>query len=549
MTNINLNKILRDELKQNKVLLLSIFLLFAGYWFQDIIFSKNFSKTLSTLPEFINDLSVSKILNLIFPFIIAYFLFYLDDIILAHTFPVMETNVTKKILTQIFESIKTSKNPLNVNEIMFNVKNLTEIKNIYNIIVMYLLPTLIIGIYIFVYLFKNDKQAGLLLVVVLAIFAIINYVFEGKCINISNDYEKAVDVFYDSLQDVVGNYENVLTSNTCAKEIDAIYNLGLFNCFKHKKSEIVNSEITFGLSMLSMVLMFVIDGISFWMYKRDKIDIDTFITLCTISYVFSNYYSSSVFKFKNIIHYLGRYREMNTYFKRFELKEQTVKNIKVSNKSIVFSNVQPIHFSGSTSDRKTILGKEINVELEGNKKIAIIGEIGCGKSSVLKILCGLKTYKGDVYVDGVNFNDFSHTDIINNIIYVSQHPKLFNRTIFDNIVYGSNLTKKDLQKFVDEMELNEFFGKFKKGIYTMAGKDGNNLSGGQKQIISLLRAIMFQKPIILLDEPTSALDSGTKEIFNRLIKHINNKTVLVVTHDKTIYDLFDEIVDLTEKQE
>jgi ABC-type bacteriocin/lantibiotic exporter with double-glycine peptidase domain len=114
----------------------------------------------------------------------------------------------------------------------------------------------------------------------------------------------------------------------------------------------------------------------------------------------------------------------------------------------------------------------------------------------------------------------------------------------ENISYGTKYTEKETLDLLKKFGIDNFFNKFEKGIYTNVGKEGSKLSGGQKQIMALIRAIIHQKKIILLDEPTSSLDTETKKIFIDLIQTIKDKTIVVVTHDKTIYDLFDDIIEL-----
>lgn len=536
--NINLNEIVKKNLYDNKILIVSICSLFAGYWFQDIMFSRKFSMILTDIPSFVKDISVSKILSILFPYLIAYFLFFIDDIILAKIFPKMETNVINELLEKILESLKTTKNTININELMLNLKSILDIKNIYNLTVVYLLPTVIIGFGLLYYFFKADKQSLLIIIGLLALFILLNVKLERKCINISQEHEQNIDKLYDEIQDIMVNSDTVITSNTKKEEMKNVEKYCISCSDKHEESEIVNSEVTFGLSVLSMVFMFVVDGIAVKLFYENKVSSDILVTLCMLSYTFTQYYNSSVFKFKNVMHYISRYKELNEYFKKFKIENKDDKlKIKLNNGNVIFKQVQPKH-------ENTYLQKKINIEIKGGTKVGIIGEIGTGKTSILKILAGLKNYKGEVYVDQYNFKDLHYDSITNNIIYISQHPKLFNRTIFENISYGTKYSKEEILNIMKNLGIKKFFDRFEKGIYSNVGKEGGKLSGGQKQIVALIRAIIHQKKIILLDEPTSSLDSETKSIFTDLIQSIKDKTIIVVTHDKTIYDLFDDIIEL-----
>jgi ATP-binding cassette subfamily C protein LapB len=537
---IDLNKIIFNQLNDNKILAFSIGILFTGYLFQDIMFSRKFSKIVSDVPNFVKDLDFSKILGVFFPYLVAYFLFYIDDLIGADTFPKMETNVIHELVNKVLESIKTSKKQVNVSELVLNLKSILDVKNIYILSVVYILPTLMIGIGLLYYFFINDIKSGLMVVGVMALFLMINVYLEEDCIKVSRDHEKSIDNLYDNIQDVMVNYETIITSNTIGKELNNIEKSEKYCSNKHKKSEIFNSEITLGLSVSSMLFMLLVDGIAVNLYFKELMSPEMLITICMMCYTFTQYYNSSIFKLKNVMHHIGRYKELVNYFGQFPIEKESENNKKSDNAEkgfIIFKNVRPIHDNVPAN-------KKLNLRIKNGSKIAIVGEIGAGKTSVLKVIAGLKKYKGNIYIDGRNLDSFTNEEITNDVIYIQQHPKLFNRTIWENLSYGGDYTKETVLNYINKLGLDKFFKKFPNGVFTNVGKEGSKLSGGQKQIVSLIRAIIYDKKILLLDEPTSSLDSETKKIFMDLIKKMEGKTIIVVTHDKTIYDLFDDIVEV-----
>jgi ATP-binding cassette subfamily B protein len=121
-------------------------------------------------------------------------------------------------------------------------------------------------------------------------------------------------------------------------------------------------------------------------------------------------------------------------------------------------------------------------------------------------------------------------DLRKQVTYVSQNPILFNRSIRDNIVYG--LTNKPdnnyIKKLLYELGLDDMF----LDLDALCGKNGSGLSGGQRQIIAIMRAYILNPSIIILDEITSSIDKNTKEkLFKVLEKLFENKTIIIVTHD------------------
>jgi len=535
---INIEKMIIDVFSDNKILILSIMSLFTGYWFQDVMFSRNFGKILADLPNFIKNMSFSSVLGIVFPYVVAHFLFYIDDIIQGSKFPQMELSVVNKLISNIFESIKLTKKNININELILNLKNVLDIKNIYILIITYVVPTLLVACALIYYYLSADIKTGLGAIVLVALIILVSLKLENECVKATNKHEEFVGILYDEIQDLVNNNDTVLTSNTKDKEMENMEKVSTSCSKKHEKSEFITGEVTFKLNFMSMLMMFALDGLAIKLYVDKKIESDMMVSMCLLSYTFAQYYNSSIFKLKNVMHHIGKYLELNKYFSQFEINDSAPQNkIKIINGNITFDNVQVIHDN-------VINPLKLNIKIKGKQITGITGEIGTGKTSILKIIAGLKNYNGNVYIDDQNINNFSHESIVDNIIYIPQHPKLFNRTIYENLSYGSSATPQEINDAMKKFKIEKFFKKFPDGILTNVGKEGSKLSGGQKQIMSLIRAIMQQKQIILLDEPTSSLDTETKTIFMNLITAIKDRTIIIVTHDKSIFEIFDEIIEL-----
>jgi ABC-type bacteriocin/lantibiotic exporter with double-glycine peptidase domain len=199
-------------------------------------------------------------------------------------------------------------------------------------------------------------------------------------------------------------------------------------------------------------------------------------------------------------------------------------------------------------DNKNIFNN-LNLEIIKNNKVVLVGPIGSGKSTILKVLAGIVKYDGLILIDG---NDISKDPnfISTNISYVSQHPKLFNKSIYHNIVYGTqfannnpNSRKLVIQK-LEQFGVMDFINSFPNGLDTIVGKEGNKLSGGQKHMVALIRTLIQDRPIILLDEPTSSLDTKNKRTIIDIIRNINNKTLIVTTHDTELLKIFQHKVNV-----
>ena len=143
-----------------------------------------------------------------------------------------------------------------------------------------------------------------------------------------------------------------------------------------------------------------------------------------------------------------------------------------------------------------------------------------------------------IFIDGKDINNHNSESIRKQITYINQNTKLFNETIYYNIKYGNNLTIEEIDELINKFKLNTIFLNLDNGFNTNVGVNGDKLSGGQKQIIQLLRAFgqnsknTNKNKIIILDEPTASVDPKTKEIIIEIINYFSvNCTLILVTHD------------------
>lgn len=145
--------------------------------------------------------------------------------------------------------------------------------------------------------------------------------------------------------------------------------------------------------------------------------------------------------------------------------------------------------------------------------MAIVGRSGAGKTSILNLIYRLyDPHTGDIELDGVNLKELTFT-FRNHVSFVSQSPYLFNGTVMENLKYGSPLTSdEEIINLTTRLHLHEIIMQLPHQYETKVGEKGNIFSGGEKQRISLIRALLRKSKILLLDEPTSSLDVVTEAI-------------------------------------
>ena len=176
---------------------------------------------------------------------------------------------------------------------------------------------------------------------------------------------------------------------------------------------------------------------------------------------------------------------------------------------------------------------DISCTFKKNSLTAIVGPSGGGKSTILKLIARFwDVNSGSIKIGGVSLNEINPDQWLKHISMVLQEVYLFHDTIRENIMFGNkNATEEDMIRASKLAGCHEFIEKLPEGYNTIVGEGGSTLSGGEKQRISIARAILKNAPILLLDEPTSSLDSKNEVLVQKAISNlVKDKTVIMIAH-------------------
>ena len=203
-------------------------------------------------------------------------------------------------------------------------------------------------------------------------------------------------------------------------------------------------------------------------------------------------------------------------------------DIKMNAGNIEFKNVMFKY----NSEEKMVLNN-INLNIEGGKMTSLVGHSGAGKSSIINLIPRFyDRFSGDIKIDGQSIYKSKISSLRSNISLVTQDITLFDDTIKNNISYAnSSATDEEIQKVAELSHCKDFVEKLPRKYETIIGENGIRLSGGEKQRISIARAMLKKSKIILLDEATSSLDSETETKIQNAIKLLTKeRTTLVIAH-------------------
>jgi ATP-binding cassette, subfamily C, bacterial len=214
--------------------------------------------------------------------------------------------------------------------------------------------------------------------------------------------------------------------------------------------------------------------------------------------------------------------------------------VKISdNADIICSNIN-FHYSGRVE-----LLEDFSLTIPGGKVIAIIGKSGCGKSTLAKIIGGLYPLQsGNIRIGLYNIEDISLDCLRQQVILVPQDAHFWSRSIIENFRLGApHVTFEQIVRACKIADADEFISKLPDKYQTILGEFGANLSGGQRQRLAIARAIVTEPPILILDESTGGLDPVSEaEVLDRLFKHRQGKTTILITHRPRVINRADWIV-------
>ncbi len=208
--------------------------------------------------------------------------------------------------------------------------------------------------------------------------------------------------------------------------------------------------------------------------------------------------------------------------------------------SIVFRNV-----SFTYPDQSAPALKNVSFQINPGDKIAILGKIGSGKTTIEKLILGFyEPTEGEIIIDGVDQRQIDPVDFRSKINHVPQNTYLFSGTLLENIILSSQkTTKEDIERTLLFSGASDFAFHHPKGMNMLIKDSGNSLSGGQKQAVCIARAFIKDAPFLLLDEPTSMMDIHTEARFINNLKNIlPHKTMILVSHNLNLLQLVDKVL-------
>lgn len=408
-----------------------------------------------------------------------------------------------------------------------------------------LISSLTASLIVLVYIFINSWVLGIEIIIFVGILYLVINKYDPMLINVHKERKKMQDKFTSLVNESIRGIREIKTlgvKNNLMSNMKEI----IKSIFDKSKEEV---SIRKKYNALTFLLKIFLEGVVFitcaFLIYKESITIGFFVTMTYYIYRFTNLID-------NINNFSQTYQKLIVSLQRVNeilenrlYEDEIFGNEKINKVKglIEFKNV-----SFSYPDEDNIINN-FNIKLEPNKKIAIVGKSGQGKSTLFNLITRVFDVKeGLITLDDINIKDLTEEELRKHISIIRQEPFIFNRTILENFkIIDKDIKLEDIRKYTKMAYLDDYIMSLPNKYDTVLGEGGVNLSGGQKQRLSIARTLAKNSEVILFDEATSALDNSSQDYIKKTIDNlIKDHTVVIVAHRlSTIMDA--DIIYLVDK--
>ena len=398
------------------------------------------------------------------------------------------------------------------------------------------------------YYFWINVTLGLVFLAGMVAWCVITYFFHSSCASKTYDKERSHDKIHSKMEDIVANLVSVFVYDS---NVEELAKLKADSC---EYMNLVRSSMscTFSFRVMYAVLVVVVFFAIMWTavgLVRDKT-----ITQPVFVAVF-------IVTFTTMTRMMAGYNSVRDLLKTLGIVHSTSTAV---NETVGFDDKPPRdkpEDTGETVQVDDITLKDVVYEVPGRtildgvsctfargKTSAIVGKSGSGKSTVTRLLLRLdRPTGGDIMTGGRSIYSIPLSSWRREVAYVPQKPRLFDRTLRENLAYGGIADPEKAVSILRSIGMAEMADIFETRMDESVGKGGNKLSGGQCQIVFLLRALMSNADVVVLDEPSSALDYTSRDSVVRFINTaMKGRTMIIITHDQTLMGSVDDVFEMSD---
>ena len=476
-------------------------------------------------------------------FIVLELGFVVSDMHDIRTFSTFQTFIRTEIVKNVMSKFEKNFLLLNVENVMSKLVKLPNVLQVFYERLKYTISPYVLGFSASViYFFSHDRVlGGTLLVFAITYLAVILSIPFKICKNPSMKCDQSINEIHEEIDDVLRNF--IAMHGNQEKQDHELRRLAhheqLFTVkFSQTMTCLLNTKAFASVLLIIFVATFIYR--CKYLIESRSLPTSVFVTLFFIIIYLTNSMINLEGQMRDMIFEWGALVEADEMFEQNNLRGHRRSdprlNVPSPMNGIYFDNV---HLKFPQSNTATLKG--VTFRASNGEIVVLTGNVGCGKSTILKLIARFyEPTHGNIYLNGVNFRELTLADIKRRIGYVPQHSQLFNRSVYDNLLYGNEAlyTRTEIENIINSIGLAKEFTALEDGIDTKVGKNGQRLSGGQRQLVWCLRVLLQKPDVVVMDEPTASLDKESKEILWKMLKMLmRGKTVIIVTHDEYVKQL------------
>lgn len=533
-----------DFFKSNPSLVISnvVFLLLVPI--EEVVFPHFYGKIMEAMN--VNASLFAPFLQLIVMMIIIQICYTVSEFHDAKMLPYLQSYISERLVARVIDKYQQQYNDLELGDINTKLAKLPGvIISWFERIKNYIIPYLLVFIFGIGYFLYNDVMLGIGLTFVILIFCMFMIASPWSCLYISSTRDKCFNQIHENIDDILRNLYSVFGANQESKELQSLHSyLEKYNKLYKETIECV-TKLKFWITPLIIAYLIFFAFRCYTLVSNHKISSATFVPLFIILLYILSAMKVTNDQMRDITMEWGMIVGSSDILEKERVKQPVVSlkdKYALPDKGIGFVNV-----SFKYPDSTKWIVKDLNVHIAPGERVCIVGDIGSGKSTLIKLLMKFHINdEGFIYYNGQRYQDINVSLLRKKIGYVPQQPLLFNRSVIDNILYGNtSYTRKDVLDYLETLGIRQEFERLDKGFDTIIGKNGTKISGGQRQLIWCLRVLLKNPDTIILDEPTSSIDEKTKHILHKMLNDlVKDKTMIMISHDPYLVNVSTRIIEM-----
>lgn len=424
-----------------------------------------------------------------------------------------------------------------VSEILSRINDLSYLKNFISKIIITMFLDSLMFVVSFIIIYSINKSILLLLLIIDIMYFIIVIIFNRTVKKNTILVQENSARINNNIIESIGNFETVKglnIENNIIFRFSKIYSKSLNNLYY---SERINNIILLLKEIVTDIGILLISFITFKFIIDGVLTAGNYMTIIFMS----NYL---IYPIRNIIDILSEYHYVKSAIRRANnLLIYDEEKIHEEEKLLVNGNIKIKNLSYTYNNKYYVL-KNINLFIKDKEKVLILGESGCGKSTIMKVLYKYCDVDRDtVYINNYDINNYSMSDIRRHITYISQNEMLFTGSIRENILLDREVGEIEFLNICKILHIDEIIKNNILGYEYPVEEGGINLSGGQRQRIILARGLLKNSNVIMIDEGLNEIDIKLeREILKDIFKYFYDKTIIIISHRKENIDLYDRVI-------